>query len=61
MQGQEHKLKRMKNTWIKENNIFKSFCYDNIVLLNCIKTQAMLLAIGKKQCYSFKYDSMSFK
>lgn len=36
----------MKNTGIKENNMFKSFVYYNIALLNFIKTQAMFLAIS---------------
>lgn len=51
----------MKNTGIKENNIFNSFFYYNIALLSFIKTQAMLLAIGQRQYYLFKYDNMSFK
>lgn len=41
----------MKNIGIKENSIFKSFCYYSIALLNFIKTQAMLLAIGQRQYY----------
>lgn len=49
MQGQEYKLKRMKNARIKEKYIFKSLFYYNTALLTFIKTQAMLLAISQRQ------------
>lgn len=59
--GPRIQCKRMKNAGIKGNNIFKSFFYYNIALLNFIKTQVMLPAISQRQHYLFKFDSMSFK